>query len=241
MMALPKTLLLCAIAFMLVGVGCPASAHDRHALNAFMADRYGEWNPAEKYWERGAKEPRYAVCAAKDIEVDGEPRQMLAICGELPDARKSHAASGYVDLYVMKRTDTGLAPVAELTGIESGSFGAPGSVTVIRLGKDFYGFEEKSGWSGQGYTNGFTSIYVPFGDTFHLALRFSSAAEDSRETCIERSIEFIPSPNSPTYVARITSSGRDQGKPVSRVYTLHYNPKKHEYIMPKDFKADIGY
>lgn len=226
--------------------------HTRHDLNDFMKDRYGGWNPDKKHWGKSAAEPHYVVCASKDIKIKGEPHHMLAVCGELPDENKSHAASGYVDIYVMKRNFSGLVPVAELTKIESGSFGTPGNVTVVRLGKDFYGFKEDSGWSGQGYTNGYSTIYVPVGNTFHAALRFSSIADDSGvcdetdegctpRTSIERSIEFVPGKDSNIYVARITSSGNAKGKPVSNVYTLHYLPKKHEYLAPKDFKADIGY
>lgn len=228
-----------------------ASSCDGHDLTAFMEERYGRLQPDQKHWKQSVDEPLYAICASKDIEVKGEPHHMLAVCGELPDELKSHAASGYVDMYVMKREFSGLVPVAELKDVDSGSFGTPGSVTVVRLGKNFYGFKEESGWSGQGVTNSYTTIYVPAGNTFHPALRFTSFADDSggcdgtdncpRMTSIERSIEFVPVKKSSIYVARITSRGYANGKPVSNVYTLHYITNKHEYLVPKNFKADIGY
>lgn len=238
------------VALPAAGILVLSQMHNRQDLNAFMKERYGKFDPKNKYWVKDSEDLNYMVCASQDIEINGEPHSMIAVCGEVPDDLKSHAACGYVDLYVMKHSFTGMTPVAELLGIESGSFGIPGNVLVVRLGKQFYGFAEEGGYTGQGYTNGYMTIYVPVGRSFHKALRFSTAADDSgayheddqeNHTSLERNIEFIPRRGSNVYAARITSSGYYDGEKISTVHILTFNLKKHEYRLPKDFDADVGF
>jgi hypothetical protein len=240
------------IFFLIIGFLIYTYFSSMNDLNSFMNKRYGQLSPDKKYWVKNDDGLCYVVCASQDIKINGEPHRMVAVCGELPEERRYHAASGYVDLYVMKRSRTGFTPVAELEGVESGSWGTPGSVSVVRLGKEFYGFKEESGWSGMGVTNGYTTIYVPTPKSFHKALRFSDYADDlgvytgdeeegEARTKLERTIEFIPGKGSNIFLARIKSGGYVKGKPISTVHSLPYNLKRHEYMVPKDFTADMGF
>ncbi len=97
-------IILVLIALPSTGLIVLGQMHNRQDLNAFMKEHYGKFDTENKCWVKDDEDLHYVVCASQDIEINGEPHSMIAVCGEVPDDLKSHAACGYVDLYVMKRS-----------------------------------------------------------------------------------------------------------------------------------------
>lgn len=175
--------------------GCGRRADDepapRRSLAALLAERYA--SPPESS-ESGAgpsgdtagegDEVVHKPCARADIDLRGEPHILLAMCGEIPGA--SHVEGGSVDLFVFRGTADSLVVAAESTGIQNGSNGRPGRVSILRLGRDFWGFSLVGAYLGQGERHESTHWYAPSGNGIRHVLALASL-DDNRQSgeCLE--------------------------------------------------------
>ncbi|MBV6813334.1 hypothetical protein ACE15N_02475 [Xanthomonas campestris pv. passiflorae] len=119
-------------------------------LDGFLRMRYGAKAALAAQWsgEADGFKASSDVCAEQPVVVGDQVQQLLAVCHNLSDA--GHGTPGLIDFFVLRGDGDGFKVVAERLADGYGSAGQPGSVDVLRLGSDFYGFAVHSFWMGQG-------------------------------------------------------------------------------------------
>lgn len=175
--------------------GCGSSRDEAPAtarsLDALLADRYARPDAASDSSTDPAGDSAgegdeivHRPCARADIELRGEPHILLAMCGEIPEA--SHVEGGSVDLLVLRGTVDSLVVAAESTGIQSGSNGKVGRVSIVHLGRDFWGFSIVGAYLGQGELHESTHWYASSESGIRHVLALASL-DDNRQggECLE--------------------------------------------------------
>ena len=215
-------------------------------LSTMMTENYGLYDAGKQVW-RGAQgkeaNRNYTICAEKDIDVRGERHLLLAVCGSTAET-DSHATRGSVDLYVLKGDRRKFTLAAQTADIESGAWGQSGSVSAMKLGSSFYGFAIDEGWSGQGFTFGTTTLYVPKDDALQEALTLrtsldnggTQACADNKMACnnLERKLDVDESdPALAVYPLIVTQSGRHDGHSMTGRFKLSFDKKRWSYVAPK--------
>jgi hypothetical protein len=228
-------------------------------VNAFMAEHYGEYDATTKQWAEPPLENQnlaYAICAMQEVRIKDEPHTMLAVCGVERNA--SQGASQFVDLYVLVNKEGMLQPAASLQNASSSNgseFGT--SVTIVRLGREFYGFEIASSFVAQGYVIPGLTIFVPNKDSLVSALSMATGSDNSGTgNCDEQSrpdenasvgcvqMERVVHINESDPKLRVfpidvteTRQSNDSGKQVkTRKITLRFDPSQWKFVAPKDFE-----
>jgi hypothetical protein len=139
-------------------IGChrdepaPAAPFDaKRALTAYLGGVYGVDATRGTTWSEGRDDARVerGVCAFGPMPGEPRGRYLLAVCGTLPMG--GHAEPGVVDFHLLEPAEAAFHPVAVARDEASGSDGAPGTVTLVRLGRERGGFIVAEGWTGQGY------------------------------------------------------------------------------------------
>ena len=136
-------------------------------LAAFLRQRYGEQASLDGEWpgqwkdegQAGMRAVTRRLCAEQPVVVGREWRQLLAVCGTLVNA--GHPDPGTVDFFVLRERAGTFEAIAERQGDTFGSNGNPGDVSVLRLGRDLYGFRVEHGWYGQGFALVSQDLVVP--------------------------------------------------------------------------------
>ncbi|RFF44979.1 hypothetical protein [Xanthomonas campestris] len=130
-------------------------------LEAFVRTRYGDKASLSADWagEADGFKANSQVCAEQPVVVGEQVQQLLAVCHSLSDG--GHGNPGLVDFFVLRGEGDGFKVVAEKLSDTFGSDGQPGSVDILRLGSDFYGFIVHSFWMGQGLLLESQDLVVP--------------------------------------------------------------------------------
>lgn len=130
-------------------------------LEAFVRMRYGDKASLSADWagEADGFKANSQVCAEQPVVVGEQVQQLLAVCHSLSDG--GHGNPGLVDFFVLRGEGDGFKVVAEKLSDTFGSDGQPGSVDILRLGSDFYGFIVHSFWMGQGLLLESQDLVVP--------------------------------------------------------------------------------
>ncbi|WP_313170830.1 hypothetical protein [Stenotrophomonas sp.] len=115
---------------------------------AVLQERYGSTVQLQGQWTQqlndadlGQARPVHRdICADQSIKVQNGNYRMLAICTTYDDA--SPIELGSTDFIVLQRAaDDGISIAAELLGQGSGTGGKPGTVTILQMGADVWGFQ----------------------------------------------------------------------------------------------------
>jgi hypothetical protein len=132
-----------------------ATAADAASLFAFLQATYGHDAKLQGEWTDPDGRRRH-VCARGGPR-DREPwPSLLAVCADAPDCMGT--GNGGIDFFALARTDTGVRAEAVAREIESGANGCAGEVTVVRFGRERWGFLHNGGITTQGYLIGWTKL-----------------------------------------------------------------------------------
>ncbi|MBB3835734.1 hypothetical protein FHR55_003994 [Xanthomonas arboricola] len=130
-------------------------------LDGFLRTRYGAKAGLAAQWsgEADGFKADSQVCAEQPVVVGDQVQQLLAVCHSLSDG--GHGNPGLIDFFVLRGDGDGFKVVVERLADGYGSDGQPGSVDILRLGSDFYGFAVHSFWMGQGLMLESQDLVVP--------------------------------------------------------------------------------
>jgi hypothetical protein len=221
-------------------------------LPTFMSERYGLYDAQEKVWtvplpsgEKAEDATAFRICSQQTVRSGDREKILLAVCGE--DPAGGHAQPGSIDFFVLEKAGRDLHLLAASQDNASGSFGVPGKVAVLQLGRAFYGFRVDEVWSGQGYTFGTTFLYVPHEQTFRQALALRSlidstgtlgCEEDSEGegecTAFERTLTVDDSqPQAAVWPLVVSESGFRDRRDMNAVYRIGFDKQRWLYEVPE--------
>lgn len=251
------------IIFALLGLSAAASltywtvfSDQEDNLSQFMSSHYGVLDPTNKLWQKPAQskdndfEPAgFEICAENESN-SAVKVFLLAVCSVPGNAGGSHSDSGGIELYAIDRSKKQYNIVASLKIDGYGSFGSPGTVKIVQLGKAFYGFEIEGGGVWQGVLISTTGIYVPYKETFKEALTIRSAYNDEGhldcENCpeqavnLQRAIEIKYDGESNFYPIQIKEKSSHLGKEINNDYVARFDQESWRYIYPKELEPGAG-
>ncbi|MPV56123.1 topoisomerase IV [Burkholderia sp. HI2761] len=222
-------------------------------LQTFIHDTYGNWRADRKGWQAEGDDFIYSPCGSLRVATADGPRTLLAMCGETEAAVQngmpgmdSDATTGTIDLYVLKATPDGkaLEPVVKKTEIASGQRGAPGTVRIERLGPHLFGFVIGESDTRQGYTQRFSSIWLPYGNALvPAAARIDEALDNAESTecanararCEERRFEIAPDITGAgdVYPLTVTETVTRGDRRIQVRHTVKFDAVRGRYLVPK--------
>ncbi|PCE24314.1 topoisomerase IV [Burkholderia ubonensis] len=222
-------------------------------LQGFIRDTYVKWRADRNGWQPVDGDNIYEPCASLRVTTSDGPRYLLAMCGATAASVQngtprmgSQGDSGSVDLYVLKpvRGGKSLAPVMKKTGIDSGNYGEPGTVSIQRLGPHLFGFVLNDGVTLQGYSVSMRSIWLPRDNAFVLAApRINEALDNSASNdcatakahCEERRFAIAPdtSGSDEVYPLTVTETGWRGNREIHARYTVKFDGARGRYVVPK--------
>lgn len=237
------------------------AANREQKLAQFLRQRYGDKATLSGNWLGDLREsendpqrdkPRQLqqhVCAEQSVVIGAAIHELLAICGELLDA--GHAAPGFIDFFVLRDAGETLEVSAENIADAFGSSGRPGTVSIMRLGSDFYGFRVEHGWYGQGYSLESQSLVVPGpkglvdAGTLRSHIDNNNYYDCNEEDCAGKlfDIDFHLEVDDSDRSARIwpllvTESGEQCGKPVSRRHRFALDTRTWKYPFTESLQRE---
>lgn len=213
----------------------------------FMASRYGDYDSKEQAWREDAKGAvlLFSPCAQQRVGIEGARHILLAACGR--NRSNSHVDSGRADFYLLEKTPSALVVAASAEGEMTGSWGDPGTVTIVQLGKGFYGFqlEVSDMHFGRSYTQ--LSLHAPRNSRIVPVLKLQSFADSNPCTAtpelsagkactdVRRSLLVdTRQPELPAYPIVVKERGHYDGdKLLNHDYPLHFDSKHWRYPLPK--------
>lgn len=189
-----------------------------------------------------------APCAMRDVPLGGELHRLVAVCTRASEGRRD-ATPGRIDLYLLRQEGDDWQTAAQQLGIESGSSGQPGDVSVLQLAPGVYAFQIDETAVSQGYLLGSTRLYVPVDGRFQVALDLTSSVKNSGThdcatstppacTDLSRRLEVLAREGGAPGL-RVTSLGSHRGRPVSTKHLLPYDTRRHHYRLPAGFEAHV--
>lgn len=236
----PRALLLLILAIL---TGCKLGRGSQNlSYTSFMESRYGAPSQDSASWTDSVGTLSEA-CVRSEIGVHEQPHLLLAVCSKPSEA--SHPTEGLVDLYVLRGSWDDFVVAAETTGIGSGSNGNPGDVRALRLGANFYGFEIRGGYLGQGQYVENTSWYAPSrSNGIHLVYQATSlddgretleCAEDSLACAMESRLASIDSSRIDlrTFPVQLVDTLLRRGTTRQRSTRIEFDKNKWSYPTPK--------
>jgi hypothetical protein len=224
----------------------PTPAFDAKAsLVAYLTGVYGVHAARGETWIDGADDARVqrSVCAFGPMEGDPRRHFLLAVCGEW--LARGHSSPGLVDFHLLEPTADGFHPTATARDHGFGSDGHPGTVSLVRLGRERGGFLVEEGWVGQGLVTGTRSI-VEFRDGAlrTLAAVRSGIANAGAADCLEAAdcassfdVDFAQSlddsaPAADAYPLLVHETGRECGAEVDRRHRFAFDAASGRYPVP---------
>jgi hypothetical protein len=225
----------------------PSPAFDAKAsLAAYLTGIYGPAAARGEPWTDGADDRRVerSVCAFGPMQGDPRGHYLLAVCGEW--LAGGHASPGVIDFHQLEPTVEGFRPTATARDQGFGSDGHPGTVSLVRLGRERGGFLVEESWVGQGYVFGTRSL-VEFRDGAlrTLAAVRSGISNAGSIDCFEVpdcggagfEIEFAQSldasaPAADAYPLLVHETGHECGADVDRRHRFAFDAASARYPVP---------
>lgn len=211
-------------------------------VDSELAKRYGSL-PGRVVDEReDGLEAQAEVCLRHEFDDHGERAAWVAVCGQVLEA--PHAEPGWIDLFVMRGPRDSLKVVADTFHLESGSFGKPGGVSLVRLGAGRWGFVLTSQFTGMGEIIESESWFAPQSAGMREVVStqtYSSnegalpCEEDSLGCRWERRWLRIDSSNrgSDRFPIQLVDSLRSQGKVIARQQNVGFRADSGRYELPE--------
>ncbi|MEA5123669.1 hypothetical protein [Xanthomonas floridensis] len=229
-------------------------------LEAFVRTRYGATAGLATAWsgEADGFKADSQVCAEQPVVVGEQVQQLLAVCHRLSDG--GHGNPGLIDFFVLRSDGDSFKVVAEKLSETFGSDGNPGSVEVLRLGSDFYGFIVHSFWMGQGLVLESQDLVVPGPKGVvnagslraHIDNSGALACDDdarepeqTREQCLADAFDVdftldVDSSNAQarTWPLRIHEHGSDCGQTLDTTHVFALDTKRWSYPFPNALQRE---
>lgn len=224
----------------------PAPFAAEASLAAYLTGIYGTGAARGDAWADGAQDQRVqrSVCAFGPMEGDLRGHYLLAVCGEW--LAGGHASPGLIDFHLLEPTNEGFRPTAVARDQGFGSDGHPGTVTLVRLGRERGGFLVEEAWVGQGHVFGTRSI-TEFRDGAlrTLAAVRSGIANSGAMECFDGpgcgaagfAVRFAQTlddsaPTADAYPLLVHETGRECGSAVDRHHRLAFDAASARYPVP---------
>ncbi|HNY29561.1 MAG TPA: hypothetical protein PKO15_01620 [Fibrobacteria bacterium] len=118
------------------------------SVDSELASLYGPLPGSGKASRPDSLETRVEVCLRKTVRAGVSSQTWVAVCGNVLEA--PHAQTGWVDLLVFSDSAGSDRLVGQVKGLESGSFGVPGEVSLVRIGAHRHAFALSSSYMGMG-------------------------------------------------------------------------------------------
>ena len=201
----------------------------------------GEW-PAKSDArdEDGIAPTSRSVCADSGAEAFG-PRR-IAVCTAFADA--GHAQPGDVDLFLLLDPRGGQTRArigAHERGLQSGSWGSPGEVTLQEIGPGRVAFALASGYSNMGWSTGSVTLYHAESDRFENVLSIATDLSnggvcdpDEDRSCRARAIDLTCALRfdrsrieAGRYAVSIAVSGTRGGRKVARTLPVPFEAGRY--------------
>ena len=224
----------------------PPPAFDAKAsLAAYLTGISGVDAARGETWTDGAPDQRVerSVCAFGPMAGDARGHYLLAVCGEW--LAGGHASPGLVDFHLLEPTADGFHPTATARDQGFGSDGHPGTVTLVRLGRERGGFVVEEGWVGQGYVFGTRSITefrdgalrtlatVRSGIANAGAMDCAAAADCAAAVDLDFALSLDDSaPAADAYPLLVHETGRECGSDVDRRHRFAFDAASARYPVP---------
>lgn len=248
----------CAFLVALTISGCqrispaPESAEPTRGAGRFwtvdsqLAKRYGSL-PGRVVDEReDGLEAQAEVCLRQEFDDHGLRAAWVAVCGQVLEA--PHAEPGWIDLFVMQGPKDSLKVEVDTFHLESGSFGKPGGVSLVRLGAARWGFVLTSQFTGMGEIIESESWFAPqqarlqevvSSQTYSSNEGALPCEEDSLGCRWERRWLRIDSSNRglDRFPMELVDSLRAQGKFFTRRQRVEFHADSGRYVLPEPLSA----
>ncbi|MBT8558544.1 zinc ribbon domain-containing protein [Polynucleobacter paneuropaeus] len=160
-----------------------------------------------------------------------------------------HAASGIIELMKLKDNNGKFSYIDGSGPIFSGSFGYPGYVKIIPLGKITYGWKITDGWMGQGYVYSYLRLYSPINrgrsgikEILSIQSGFDSSGvcNPGDRGCIVNTIESTVRQDKTSdmyYPLKISVDSKTGSSSFSRDFLLRFDTKAHKFLVPESYNA----
>jgi hypothetical protein len=132
-----------------------ATVTDATDLLAFLQAVYGRGARLQGEWADPDGRRRHVCAQGGPRDRDPWP-SLLAVCADVPDCMGD--GSGAIDFFALVDTDAGVRADAQAREVESGANGCAGDVSVVRFGRERWGFLNSGGLTSQGYLIGWTTL-----------------------------------------------------------------------------------
>lgn len=117
-------------------------------VDSELARRYGNLPGPGKTTRSDGLGTNVKICLRDGLMQGGRTTTWVAVCGSVLEA--PHAQAGWVDLLVFSESLSVARVAAETLGLETGSFGEPGEVSLVHLGAQRRAFSLSTSYSGMG-------------------------------------------------------------------------------------------
>ncbi|MBK8800983.1 MAG: hypothetical protein IPN71_02800 [Fibrobacteres bacterium] len=210
-------------------------------VDSQLVSRYGALPGPGKTKRSDGLESRLEVCLRRSFDEPSSISTWVAVCRTVVDA--PHAQAGGIDLLVFSDSLGTSRMVAETTGLESGSFGEPGEVTLVGIGPHRRAFALSSSFSGMGSMIETADWYLLDGAGLRGVLSsqlyvsnegMSPCDEDSLACRWEgRRLEIDSSSRKAGLFDLVVSdSARDVGKFLDSKASVTYDVDSGRYVLP---------
>ena len=242
----------------LILMAAPLLAHAELSVKEVLDKVYDSYDQAHDCWiTTDNEQQRYCMKIDRSDKVAANTGQRLYLlmAGDAVDDKgepsDSHAQSGLVGAFVIEEHDGQAEIIASDAKIPMGGYGAaPSQWQFVKLGaSDYWGWQNTTGYSGQGYSNSYYVILAPYGKKIHNLAGFAQGFDDAGactedeqkcatiSTSIESTLEIDSSQtDAKVFPLHITVTGKDKGKSIAtKTWTIPFDSKKWMYIEPKDW------
>jgi hypothetical protein len=234
--------------------------HD-YSADDLMEQIYGPFDQTHGCWLRSDEPKNITFCMHIDAQWS-EPhgkgvRLHVLATGPAQDrrgaAQDGHSQGGIVGVFVADIVDGQMTLVSSDRAIEMGSFGAaPEKWQRVKLGPDYFGWRNEVGFCNQGYCVDTYAILAPYDKGIRNLASPTIFASQSNEGAVDCAasqeqschVEVMESSldidstaaRTKVYPLRITVRSTLDGAKISpSVWIVKFDPKKWQYVIPKNY------
>lgn len=227
-------------------------AHHREPVDVFLQQQYSplassQFDDSNDGW-RDRRDPGYLRWVCAEASPTGE-WTLLAVCGWLDHA--AHPDEGILDLYVLRADSNGaLETAVSERGLASGggTYGHPGRVSVVQMGRRQYGFKIERGVEYGGFEAGYIRIIAAGPGLIRDVAQWRTGESLDRPVeCGTRGDVVIEpktlltstwgfdrkNPGMKMWPLKIELRGRQDCQPLSKARTVLFDSQAGLYRMPR--------
>lgn len=238
----------------------PLVARAELSAEAVLNEVYDAYDKKHQCWlTKDKEEQRYCMKLDHSAKIDTATGQRLYVLAagdwidEQGENTAGHANSGLIGAFIVEEQQGKPVILHSNAQIPMGSTGsAPTGWAFVKLGADdYWGWQNTTGWTGQGYIFGYYAILAPYGKSIRNLIPNDfmqdyddrGACSDDETTCaqkttqIESALAFdTTQANANIFPLQLTVTGIDKGKPLQpKTWTIPFDSKKWSYPMPANW------